>query len=156
MGLDFGLAYNDVTVQPAARTLPRGRELSKAFYCEKKVSDFQYCLLFSCTHGFHSKPYIYIYSFSFRYSCVSRIRVQQFQNIILNKSSNQQKLHAYIYIYIYIYIYTLRKTMKPVTLDYKFISILLRIFEISKNTKKHTSIYIYIYIEREREIDRDR
>ena len=38
---------------------------------------------------------------------------------------------------IYKYIYTLRKTMKP---DYKFISILLRIFEISKNTKKVTGL----------------
>ena len=31
---------------------------------------------------------------------------------------------------------SLRKTTKPVTNDDKFISILLRIFEISKNTKK--------------------
>ena len=39
---------------------------------------------------------------------------------------------------IYIYIYTsLRKTTKPVTSDYKSISILLRIFEISKNTKRN-------------------
>ena len=43
-------------------------------------------------------------------------------------------------LYIYIYIYTLRKTTKPVTSDYKFISILLRIFEISKNTKNVTGL----------------
>ena len=29
-----------------------------------------------------------------------------------------------------------KKTTKPITKDYKFISILLRIFEIFKNTKK--------------------
>ena len=43
-----------------------------------------------------------------------------------------------IYIYIYIYIYFIKKkTTKPITKDYKFISILLRIFEIFKNTKKN-------------------
>ena len=30
-----------------------------------------------------------------------------------------------------------KKTTKPITKDYKFISILLRIFEIFKNTKKN-------------------
>ena len=40
-------------------------------------------------------------------------------------------------IYIYIYIFIKKKTTKPITKDYKFISILLRIFEIFKNTKKN-------------------
>ena len=36
----------------------------------------------------------------------------------------------------YIYFFK-KKTTKPITKDYKFISILLRIFEIFKNTKKN-------------------
>ena len=44
---------------------------------------------------------------------------------------------VYIYIYIYIYIYFKKKTTKPITKDYEFISILLRIFEISKTRKKN-------------------
>ena len=39
--------------------------------------------------------------------------------------------------YTYIYKYIKKKTTKPITKDYKFISILLRIFEIFKNTKKN-------------------
>ena len=47
-------------------------------------------------------------------------------------------IYIYIYIYIYLYIYIIKKkTTKPITKDYKFISILLRIFEIFKNTKKN-------------------
>ena len=47
-----------------------------------------------------------------------------------------KKFGFLLYIYIYIY-FLLEKTTKPITKDYKFISILLRIFEISKNTKKN-------------------
>ena len=39
---------------------------------------------------------------------------------------------------------SLRKTTNPVILDYKFISILLRIFEISKNTKKVKELQIFL------------
>ena len=50
-------------------------------------------------------------------------------------------IHIYTYIcihiYTYIYIFFKKKTTKPITKDYKFISILLRIFEIFKNKKKN-------------------
>ena len=39
-----------------------------------------------------------------------------------------------------------KKTTKPVTEDYKFISILLRIFEISKNTKKKLTELLQIFL----------
>ena len=40
-------------------------------------------------------------------------------------------------LYIYIFFFFEKKTTKPITKDYKFISILLRIFEIFKNTKNN-------------------
>ena len=48
-------------------------------------------------------------------------------------------MNIYIYVYVYFF-FSFRKTTKPITYDYKFISILLRIFEISKNTKKVTGL----------------
>ena len=52
------------------------------------------------------------------------------------KTLKLESILTKLYIYIYIYIHFKKKT-KPVTYDYKFISILLCIFEISKYTKKN-------------------
>ena len=46
-----------------------------------------------------------------------------------------------------------KKTTKPITKDYKFISILLRIFEISKNTKKKLTGLLQIFLIKKTRID---
>ena len=67
-----------------------------------------------------------------------------FRDICIKK--NKKTFNSFfMYFCPEVYIYTLRKTTKPVTLDYKFISIQLRIFEISKNTKKKLTGLLQIF-----------
>ena len=104
------------------------------FSCKYRVSSNKWTLPNYITRAEREKRWIHPFLKEVRAKYHHFMKFVGGGNIMPYKYSN--KFWFAYNIYIYIYILSLRKTTKPVTKDYKFISILLCIFEISKNTKK--------------------